>query len=105
MRTAMVRRLAAAMTATLAAAAVVAGVLADRRGPAAIGGPESAPERAGAVAFDAYCGACHEAAALAREWDPATDDATVLAFLEAHGAAPADADRAIVAYLTRLAAP
>jgi mono/diheme cytochrome c family protein len=96
MRLATVTRTATAVTAALVAAALLFGAAARRRAV-----PPAADARA--RAFAAHCGACHEARALARRLGARSDDA-LLAFLDAHGDAPADVDRAIVAYLRREAA-
>lgn len=97
MRLVTVTRTAMAVTTALVAAALLFGAAARRRVV-----PPAAAD-AGARAFAAHCGACHEARALARRLGARSDDA-LLAFLDAHGDAPADVDRAIVAWLRREAA-
>lgn len=69
-----------------------------------LAGISSAPaERHGAKLFDQYCGACHEAGELTAELRAAPDDEALaaewMAFLERHGRAGPDEDRAIVEFL------
>jgi mono/diheme cytochrome c family protein len=103
MRQVVVNRAAAGIVAVLVGAVLLFGAVADRRGGAPGGEDGRARADDGRVAFDEYCGACHDAADLAAGLG-AGSDAALLDFLATHGDAGVAADRAIVAYLRRLAA-
>jgi hypothetical protein len=88
------------LTLIFVGAAGVFGALGRRAGPPAGGEPAGA----GAAAFVARCGACHDAAAIASSIGGASDREAKLSALEAllasgHGDATADENRAILAYL------
>jgi mono/diheme cytochrome c family protein len=91
--------------------AIAAVVFGWRAAPRDVAPPVSAgtPARPATVApsgaglFERHCGGCHTAGDLARGLraapDPAARRAAVMQFLESHGSATADEDRAVLDYL------
>lgn len=101
MRTRHVRMFVIALAALLAAIAVGFGWLANREPTPSSGEPAVAAN--GAQLFETYCASCHTVEAMRRVASGRTDRERTRVelerFLEAHGDASADEDRAIVAYL------
>jgi mono/diheme cytochrome c family protein len=110
MRSRAVRTFTLALAALFAAAALGFGWLANR--PRGSGGPATADTAApaadpaaGARLFETYCASCHTAEALRRvalaRADRVRARAELERFLDHHGGAAAEQNRAIVAYLTQ----
>lgn len=83
--------------------ACVLGFAALVNDPAPAGEPNSQAEPDGAALYATYCGRCHDAGEMAADLDSAADRdarmAELEAFLESHGRAGPEQDRAILQYL------
>jgi mono/diheme cytochrome c family protein len=114
MRSRTVRTFTLALAALFAAAALGFGWLANRpRGSGGQATAQTAPPAAdpaadpaaGARLFETYCASCHTAEALRRvalaRADRVRARAELERFLENHGGAAAEQNRAIVAYVTQ----
>ena len=101
-----VRLTTVGVAALIAVSAIVFGLRAPRRDTTA-SAPAATPAAAldGASLFDRHCAGCHSASDVARGLraapDPAAARKELGRFLESHGSAAADEDRAIVDFLAR----